>query len=43
MEIIFEFGEKIHVQKDVHQIMTLHEHIRIIHLEIICNMAVILH
>jgi hypothetical protein len=25
MEMIFEFEEKIHVQKDVHQIMTPHQ------------------
>ncbi len=29
MEMIQQFEEKIHVQKDVHQIMTLYEHISI--------------
>jgi hypothetical protein len=31
--MIEKFEEKIHDQKDVHHIMTLHEHILIIHLE----------
>jgi len=44
MEMIEKFGEKIHVEKDVHQIMILYEHIEIIRLEnyllYYCNLSI---